>query len=144
MKKMLIKITVFMLTLICSFSSTVFAEEIVQETTKMYEESYENESDETIEYLKHNVTFVDEQRNTKQIVEVQHSRRVSEIVVSDEPIKYKGNKLQKFVYWGTKKGNTYKKYDFTTSVKKDITVYAVYAVIQESNEKKLCRKRSFL
>ena len=111
-------------------------------TQKEYKQfNKETESDEIVTYIKHYVTFIDKQRNTKRVVDVQHNRSVSELIVSKKPIQYKKNKSQTFMYWATKTKSGYKAFDFSSSIQKDITLYAVYAVIAEPHEKNIVVKQ---
>ena len=65
-------------------------------TQKEYKQfNKETESDEIVTYIKHYVTFIDKQRNTKRVVDVQHNRSVSELIVSKKPIQYKKNNSYK-------------------------------------------------
>lgn len=143
MKK--ISIALFLIIFIGSnFTSKILAEEITTETLTIEKESKtdtEIETDEQIQYKMHKVTFIDKQRNTVKVVKVQANRVVEEIRVSDEPIKYKGGRKQRFMYWGIKKNNKYVSFNFNNVIKKDITLHAVYSVINKPIEKNYIKKK---
>lgn len=113
----------------------------ISEETTMIQNDEQNREDETIGHLLHKVTFIDKERNTTNVVNVQHNRVVEKLSVSQDEIKYKGKKKQKFVYWAIKKDGKLTKYDFTLLITNDIKLYAVYAVVDEPIEKNTAQKK---
>ena len=113
----------------------------ISEETTMIQNDEQNREDETIGHLLHKVTFIDKERNTTNVVNVQHNRVVEKLSVSQDEIKYKGKKKQKFVYWAIKKDGKLTKYDFTLLITNDIKLFAVYAVVDEPIEKNTAQKK---